>query len=130
MHYRIRVKGHLDFSWQLSFVQMQITHEATGTTVLSGPLPDQAALYGMLLKINRLGLTLLALEFLVGAAGMSVRIITSIRADTNPPPFTGALPTPPAPNRPTPTHKAGYRPVFRAAALRRRGLLVHFGSSS
>jgi hypothetical protein len=62
MHYHIRVKGHLDFSWQLSFAQMRITHEVTGTTVLSGPLPDQAALYGMLLQINRLGLTLLALE--------------------------------------------------------------------
>lgn len=62
MHYHIRVKGHLDFSWQPSFAQMQITHEAAGTTVLSGPLPDQAALYGLLLQINRLGLTLLALE--------------------------------------------------------------------
>jgi hypothetical protein len=62
MHYHIRVKGHLDFSWQPWFAGLQITREAAGTTVLSGPLPDQAALYGMLLKINRLGLTLLALE--------------------------------------------------------------------
>jgi hypothetical protein len=62
MHYRIRVKGHLDFSWQPWFAGLQITREAAGTTVLSGSLPDQAALYGMLLKINRLGLTLLALE--------------------------------------------------------------------
>ena len=62
MHYHIRVKGHLDFSWQSWFAGLQITREAAGTTVLSGPLPDQAALYGMLLRINRLGLTLLALE--------------------------------------------------------------------
>jgi hypothetical protein len=62
MHYHIRVKGHLDFSWQPWFAGLQITREAAGTTVLSGALPDQAALYGMLLKINRLGLTLLALE--------------------------------------------------------------------
>jgi hypothetical protein len=62
MHYHIRVKGHLDFSWQPWFAGLQITCEAAGTTVLSGPLPDQAALYAMLLKINRLGLTLLALE--------------------------------------------------------------------
>jgi hypothetical protein len=41
---------------------LQITYEASGTTVLSGSLPDQAALYGVLLKIDRLGLTLLALE--------------------------------------------------------------------
>jgi hypothetical protein len=62
VYYRVRVKGHLDVSWQSWFAGLQITHEAAGTTVLSGPLPDQAALYGMLLKINRLGLTLLALE--------------------------------------------------------------------
>jgi hypothetical protein len=62
MHYHIRVKGHLDFSWQLWFAGLQITREAAGTTLLSGSLPDQAALYGMLLKINRLGLILLALE--------------------------------------------------------------------
>ena len=62
MHYHIRVKGHLDVSWQFWFAGLQIAHETAGTTVLSGPLPDQAALYGMLLKINRLGLTLLTLE--------------------------------------------------------------------
>lgn len=62
MHYHIRVKGHLDFSWQSWFAGLQITREADGTTVLSGPLPDQAALYGMLLKIDRLGLALLALQ--------------------------------------------------------------------
>jgi hypothetical protein len=62
MHYHIRVKGYLDFSWQPWFSGLQITREAAGTTILSGSLPDQAALYGMLLQINRLGLTLLALE--------------------------------------------------------------------
>jgi outer membrane PBP1 activator LpoA protein len=62
MHYHIRVKGHLGVSWQPWFAGLQITREAAGTTLLSGPLPDQAALYAMLLKINRLGLTLLALE--------------------------------------------------------------------
>ena len=62
MYYHIRVKGHLDLSWQPWFADLQIRSEAAGTTLLSGPLPDQAALYGMLLKLNRLGLTLLALE--------------------------------------------------------------------
>jgi len=37
-------------------------HEASGTTVLSGQLPDQAALYGVLLTLRRLSLTLLSLE--------------------------------------------------------------------
>jgi LuxR family transcriptional regulator, maltose regulon positive regulatory protein len=36
--------------------------------LLSGPLPDQAALFAVLLKINRLGLTLLSLKARNGAA--------------------------------------------------------------
>jgi len=59
VNYRIRVKGHLDSSWQHWFAGLQIEHEVMGTTILSGYLPDQAALFGLLLKIQRLGLTLL-----------------------------------------------------------------------
>jgi len=62
VHYHIRIKGQLASTWQPWFAPLQITSEASGTTVLAGPLPDQAALYGVLLKIDRLGLTLLALE--------------------------------------------------------------------
>ena len=62
MDYRIRIKGHLDPSWQAWFVGLRIEHEASGTTLLSGHLPDQAALYGVLLKIQRMGVPLLALE--------------------------------------------------------------------
>ncbi len=39
-----------------------IEQQETGTTLLSGTLPDQAALHGVLLQIIRLGLTLLSLE--------------------------------------------------------------------
>jgi hypothetical protein len=62
VHYHIRVKGHLASSWQPWFAPLQITNEASGTSVLAGPLPDQAALYGVLLKIDRLGLTLVSLD--------------------------------------------------------------------
>lgn len=62
MHYRIRVKGHLSSSWQERFEGLQITQEEADTTLLSGPLQDQAALYGVLLKIRSLNLTLLSLE--------------------------------------------------------------------
>jgi hypothetical protein len=62
MNYRIRVKGHLSTSWQASFEDLQITHEAAGTTLLSGFLQDQATLYRVLLKIRSLNLTLLSLE--------------------------------------------------------------------
>jgi hypothetical protein len=62
MRYRIRVKGHLDPSWRPWFAGLKIEHETAGTTVLLGELPDQAALYSVLLKIHRLGLVLLGLE--------------------------------------------------------------------
>ena len=68
MNYQIRIRGHLDRCWQDYLAGLKIVHEATGTMLLCGRLPDQAALFGVLLKINRLGLTLLSLEARNGAA--------------------------------------------------------------
>ncbi|MDQ2717307.1 MAG: hypothetical protein M3Z08_20595 [Chloroflexota bacterium] len=62
MDYAIHVKGHLDSSWQDRFGGLCIEQQETGTTLLSGTLPDQAALHGVLLQIVRLGLVLLSLE--------------------------------------------------------------------
>lgn len=62
MNYQIRIKEQLDPNWQDWFAGLQIAHESPATTLLSGPLPDQAALFGVLLKINRLGLTLLSVQ--------------------------------------------------------------------
>jgi hypothetical protein len=62
MRYTIRVKGHLDTFWQTWFENLLITHESDGTTLLSGPIKDQAALYGILFKMRDLGLTLLELS--------------------------------------------------------------------
>ena len=62
MRYVIRVKGHLDPSWQEWFDHLSITHQSDGTTLLSGPIRDQAALYGLLIKMRDLGLTLLELS--------------------------------------------------------------------
>ena len=62
MHVSIHVKEHLDPSWQEWLEGLQIVHEEGGTSRLSGMLPDQAALYGVLQKIDRLSLTLLSLE--------------------------------------------------------------------
>lgn len=62
MRYVIRVKGHLDPFWQTWFENLAITHEDDGTTLLSGPIEDQAALYGVLVKMRNLGLTLLSLK--------------------------------------------------------------------
>ena len=62
MRYVIRVKGHLDAIWQAWFENLSITRESDGTTLLSGPIRDQAALYSLLFKMRDLGLTLLSLD--------------------------------------------------------------------
>jgi hypothetical protein len=62
MHYALRVQGHLDPSWQERFGGLHIEQQEAGTTLLSGSLPDQAALHGLLLQIVRLGLVLISLE--------------------------------------------------------------------
>ncbi len=62
MRYVIRVKGHLDPFWQEWFENLSITHQSDGTSLLTGQLRDQAALYGILCKMRDLGLTLLELR--------------------------------------------------------------------
>lgn len=62
MYVSIRIKGHLDPGWQEWLEGLQIVHEPDGTSRLSGTLQDQSALYGVLMKIDRLSLTLLSLE--------------------------------------------------------------------
>lgn len=57
--YRIRLKGHLDSRWSEWFGDMRIEHQSDGTTLLTGPVPDQAALHGLLAKLRDLGLPLL-----------------------------------------------------------------------
>lgn len=60
--YQIRIKGHLDRQWAAWFEGMAITHAAEGETVLTGPVVDQAALYGLLRKVRDLGLPLIAVN--------------------------------------------------------------------
>ena len=59
--YEIRVKGHLDQHWSDWFDGLMITHQ-DGCTVLRGPLADDAALHGVLIKVRDLALPLLALS--------------------------------------------------------------------
>jgi hypothetical protein len=59
--YRITIKGHLDPEWSDWFDGLTITLVDTGETILTGPLVDQTALHGVLIKIRDLGLSLLSL---------------------------------------------------------------------
>ena len=60
--YEIRLKGHLEARWGQWFDGLTVTLEEDGSTLLSGPLADQAALHGVLKKVRDLGLTLLAVN--------------------------------------------------------------------
>ena len=61
--YRICVKGRLDAERATWFGDLGMTYEAE-TTILSGSIPDQPALFGVLLKIRDLGLELISVECL------------------------------------------------------------------
>ena len=60
--YEIRLQEGLDDHWESWFEGMALTQEPEGQTCLFGKLPDQAALLGVLRKIQEIGLTLLSVR--------------------------------------------------------------------
>jgi hypothetical protein len=66
--YAIKVKGHLDQHWSAWFEGLTVTNTADGEAILQGPLVDQAALHGVLIKVHDLGLPLIAVT-LIAADG-------------------------------------------------------------
>ena len=58
----IRVKGQLSDQWSDWFENMDLRLLENGEMILSGAIPDQAALMGILNKLNRLNLTLLSVN--------------------------------------------------------------------
>ena len=60
--YEIRLKGRLDSTWAEWLGGMSLTHASDGTTVLAGPVADQAALHGLLQKLRDLGVTLVSVN--------------------------------------------------------------------
>jgi hypothetical protein len=64
----IRVEGCLDERWSEWLDGLAITHTGTGPnggggeTVLTGPIVDQAALYGLIGKLRDLGLALVSVR--------------------------------------------------------------------
>ncbi len=60
-HYEIRVEGVLDSRWADWFGGLHIESDDT-QTVISGSLPDQPALHGLLTKIRDLGLCLISVR--------------------------------------------------------------------
>ncbi len=60
--YQIRIKGHLGCQWTDWFGGLTITLEDNGDTLLTGPVVDQAALYGLLKKVRDLGMPLVSVN--------------------------------------------------------------------
>ncbi len=58
--YEIRLQGHLDSRWTAWFDGLTLTHGSNGTTIIHGPVADQAALHGLLQKVRDLGLPLIS----------------------------------------------------------------------
>src|SRR5690349_19893241 len=58
--YEIRLQGRLESRWAAWFDGLSLTHESDGTSVLRGPVADQAALHGLLQKVRDLGLPLIS----------------------------------------------------------------------
>jgi hypothetical protein len=59
-YYEIKIKGHLDPRWSDWFAGLTVTRQVADETLLSGQLPDQSALHGLLERIRDLNITLIS----------------------------------------------------------------------
>ena len=87
--YEIRLKGRLDRRWAAWFDGLSLTPESAGTTLIHGPVADQAALHGLLTKVRDLGLPLLSVTR-VGPLGSDAppiephQVLTNSRKELEP----------------------------------------------
>lgn len=58
----IRVQTCIDADWSEWFDGFEISYTEKGETILTGTVPDQAALYGLIAKLRDLGLPLLSVN--------------------------------------------------------------------
>ena len=58
--YVIRIKGRLPSRWATHFDGMTLSTADDGTTLIQGPVVDQAALHGLLQQVRDTGLPLIS----------------------------------------------------------------------
>lgn len=73
--YQFRLKGHLDKSWAEWLNDMSIVQRPDGTTLITGQIADQAALFGLLSRLRDLGMPLLSVNILVTGSNSVHRTI-------------------------------------------------------
>jgi len=84
--YEIRVEGHLGDRWEAWFDGLRLVAEEGGTTVIVGPVADQAALHGLLQKLRDLGIPLVSLTQVSPIATTTTRITSTTTTTTTPGP--------------------------------------------
>lgn len=62
MDVEIRIKGTLNAAWSDWLEGLDVANQPNGETVLTGQLPDQAALLGLLNRIHGLNLQILSVS--------------------------------------------------------------------
>jgi hypothetical protein len=60
--YELRLQGQLDRRWSEWFEGFTLANQSDGTTTLTGPVTDQAALHGLLRRVGDLGVTLISVN--------------------------------------------------------------------
>jgi hypothetical protein len=63
--YEVRLQGHLDRRWADRFPGLDLELNDDGTTTLTGEIPDQAALHGLLAQVRDLAIPILAIQRLL-----------------------------------------------------------------
>lgn len=83
MIYQIRISEQLDEQWAEWFLPLVIHHAATGATTLTGPVRDQAELFGLLIKVRDLNLTLVAVNPIAASGTELINQFTLSQEETD-----------------------------------------------
>ncbi len=99
--YEIRLAGRLDGRWAAWFDGLTVGHDVDGTTVISGPIADQAALHGLLQRVRDLGLPLVSVTRGETDLPTTLRTDRAGVADAGSQTGAGGSPTPTSTSTPT-----------------------------